>query len=84
MNLSSTINALNKIVLVDAIILIYVDVSPARLSQYHSVRCREDISRLIRHGRVPERTNGTVLKTVVAKVTVGSNPTPSAKWRNYD
>ena len=28
---------------------------------------------------MPERTNGTVLKTVEAQVSVGSNPTPSAK-----
>ena len=27
---------------------------------------------------MPERTNGTVLKTVEAQVSVGSNPTPSA------
>src|SRR5262245_54264911 len=27
---------------------------------------------------MPERTNGTVLKTVEARVSVGSNPTPSA------
>ena len=30
------------------------------------------------HGGMAERTNATVLKTVVAQVTVGSNPTPSA------
>ena len=29
-------------------------------------------------GGVPERFKGTVLKTVVAQATVGSNPTPSA------
>ena len=31
------------------------------------------------HGGMAERTNATVLKTVVALVTVGSNPTPSAQ-----
>ena len=30
-------------------------------------------------GGVPERTNGVVLKTTVGQLTVGSNPTPSAK-----
>ena len=30
-------------------------------------------------GEVPERPNGTVLKTVEVRASVGSNPTPSAK-----
>ncbi len=32
-------------------------------------------------GEVPERPNGTVLKTVVVRATVGSNPTLSAKMK---
>ncbi|MFM1787459.1 MAG: hypothetical protein RL228_1409 [Actinomycetota bacterium] len=32
-------------------------------------------------GEVPERPNGTVLKTVVVRATVGSNPTLSAKTK---
>ena len=35
-------------------------------------------------GGVPERPNGTVLKTVEAQVSEGSNPSPSALCQNHD
>src|SRR5207245_2026531 len=45
---------------------------------------RTGACRSLATGGVPERPNGTVLKTVEAQASVGSNPTPSARCQIHN